>query len=444
MRILICDDEQKLIDLELSILQEYCRSTNIAATFFTFTDSLSAGNIGEFDIAFLDIDMEKLNGIELARKLRSKNPTSIIIFVTNFIQYAPEGYEVNWVLEQIEIGGARCRTHAVINQRGLEMKKESCPKLAKRCDCGAKTIEKAFRSETVDIKTAEQVAIALGCKVDDAFDVETIAKPMTRKSMREYALFIRSTLEYADENYGVKNPMHKIPALGSQSRSVDTIKKHQIKQLQDTLKESSMLEQVIVLSLLNSGVRRGELAGLTWKDVNFEECTIHISKSLLVFKDFGYQLTTTKESNIRDVDVAPEYMDFLKEYYKYWKSQKKLMGGSWQKSLDKKSSKYAPSLLALRGTDFVICNDHGFPINPDSYGALVRRIGQRAGIEGLHPHMFRHTFVSILLSNPEIGVATVAAEAGHAQPSTTLAIYTQVYDKRRKEIRNQMSKELYE
>ena len=37
MRILICDDEQKLIDLELSILQEYCRSTNIAATFFTFT-----------------------------------------------------------------------------------------------------------------------------------------------------------------------------------------------------------------------------------------------------------------------------------------------------------------------------------------------------------------------------------------------------------------------
>ena len=157
-----------------------------------------------------------------------------------------------------------------------------------------------------------------------------------------------------------------------------------------------------------------------------------------------YQLTTTKESNIRDVDVAPEYMDFLKEYYKYWKSQKKLMGGSWQKSLDKKSSKYAPSLLALRGTDFVICNDHGFPINPDSYGALVRRIGQRAGIEGLHPHMFRHTFVSILLSNPEIGVATVAAEAGHAQPSTTLAIYTQVYDKRRKEIRNQMSKELYE
>lgn len=71
------------------------------------------------------------------------------------------------------------------------------------------------------------------------------------------------------------------------------------------------------------------------------------------------------------------------------------------------------------------------------------RVGKKAGIEKIHPHMFRHTFVSILLSNPNIGVATVAAEAGHAQPSTTLAIYTQVYDRRRDEIRKQMSRELY-
>jgi len=64
-------------------------------------------------------------------------------------------------------------------------------------------------------------------------------------------------------------------------------------------------------------------------------------------------------------------------------------------------------------------------------------------IRKIHPHMFRHTFVSILLSNPDIGVATVAAEAGHAQPSTTLAIYTQVYHKRQDSIRSQMSETLY-
>ena len=66
-----------------------------------------------------------------------------------------------------------------------------------------------------------------------------------------------------------------------------------------------------------------------------------------------------------------------------------------------------------------------------------------ARIRKIHPHMFRHTFVSILLSTPDIGVATVAAEAGHAQPSTTLAIYTQVYHKRQDSIRSQMSETLY-
>lgn len=48
---------------------------------------------------------------------------------------------------------------------------------------------------------------------------------------------------------------------------------------------------------------------------------------------------------------------------------------------------------------------------------------------------FTHTCFAIpfglLMSNPDIGVATVAAEAGHAQPSTTLMIYTQQYKKRR-------------
>ncbi len=47
-----------------------------------------------YDIALLDIDMGETNGIELARKLRAENGNIVIIFITNFIQYAPEGFEV--------------------------------------------------------------------------------------------------------------------------------------------------------------------------------------------------------------------------------------------------------------------------------------------------------------------------------------------------------------
>ena len=97
-------------------------------------------------------------------------------------------------------------------------------------------------------------------------------------------------------------------------------------------------------------------------------------KSLLVFPNYGYQLTTTKESNIRDVDVAPEFIGLFEGLSRTVEVQKK---AEWvqagRKNLEKKGAKYAQSLLDLRGNDFVICNDYGFPINPDSYAALVRR-----------------------------------------------------------------------
>ena len=112
-------------------------------------------------------------------------------------------------------------------------------------------------------------------------------------------------------------------------------------------------------------------------------------------------------------------------------------------AMDGKWESYRESLQKLRGKNFIVINDFGWPISPDHYGKIVDRVAEKAGIRKIHPHMFRHTFVSILLSNPDIGVATVAAEAGHAQPSTTLAIYTQVYHKRQDSIRNQMSETLY-
>ena len=211
---------------------------------------------------------------------------------------------------------------------------------------------------------------------------------------------------------------------------------------QKVLPHCSTLEQVIVMGLLNTGMRRGELAGLTWEDIDFDHCTVHVDKSLLIVNK-GYHLTTTKEDNVRDIDVAPEFMEYLKTYREQWLAQKHRMGSTWQTCMDGKWESYRESLQKLRGKNFIVINDFGWPISPDHYGKIVDRVAEKAGIRKIHPHMFRHTFVSILLSNPDIGVATVAAEAGHAQPSTTLAIYTQVYHKRQDSIRSQMSETLY-
>lgn len=258
----------------------------------------------------------------------------------------------------------------------------------------------------------------------------------------EDAIFLRLVMQYAEREYGIDNDTQTLAVKGTRSRPVDCLHPEEVEALFKVLPRCSTLEQVIVMGLLNTGMRRGELAGLTWEDIDFDHCTVHVDKSLLIVNK-GYHLTTTKEDNVRDIDVAPEFMEYLKTYRDQWLAQKQRMGSAWQTCMDGKWESYRESLQKLRGKNFIVINDFGWPISPDHYGKIVDRVAEKAGIRKIHPHMFRHTFVSILLSNPDIGVATVAAEAGHAQPSTTLAIYTQVYHKRQDSIRSQMSETLY-
>lgn len=84
----------KIVEQVSTLLQEHCMENGIHAQLHAFDDPCAIKDYDSYDIAFLDIDMEKLNGINLARKLRQENPGIVIIFLTNFIQYAPEGFEV--------------------------------------------------------------------------------------------------------------------------------------------------------------------------------------------------------------------------------------------------------------------------------------------------------------------------------------------------------------
>ena len=62
--------------------------------FHLFDDPCAIKDLAGYDIAILDIDMGDFSGIDLAWRLRKEKPGIVIIFLTNFIQYAPEGFEV--------------------------------------------------------------------------------------------------------------------------------------------------------------------------------------------------------------------------------------------------------------------------------------------------------------------------------------------------------------
>ena len=99
VRIIICDDNSEFIARLHCDMESELNKLNIKAKIYTYTEleSIPDSILSGCDIAFLDIDFEgkRYNGIDIARRIRSKRSDAVIIFVTNYIEYAPEGYEVN-------------------------------------------------------------------------------------------------------------------------------------------------------------------------------------------------------------------------------------------------------------------------------------------------------------------------------------------------------------
>ena len=96
VRIAICDDEERYrIELK-TILNKLLINADLNI------DTFDDGNIladafaaSPYDLVFLDIEMPALDGITLAKKIRSRTENVFIVFLTSHIEYALEGYEVN-------------------------------------------------------------------------------------------------------------------------------------------------------------------------------------------------------------------------------------------------------------------------------------------------------------------------------------------------------------
>lgn len=98
IRILICDDDQLFMSRMQNMIQDALNAVNVKAKIHSYTQLEEIGYpiLSSCDIAFLDVDLnqKKYTGMDVARRLRSVRSDAIIFFVTNYIEYAPEGYEV--------------------------------------------------------------------------------------------------------------------------------------------------------------------------------------------------------------------------------------------------------------------------------------------------------------------------------------------------------------
>ncbi|MCH1981189.1 LytTR family DNA-binding domain-containing protein [Ruminococcus sp. OA3] len=101
MQIAICDDEKFYRDRIKALLDRYLGDRRLEFTITMFgsgKDFLQQSeNLVKYDIVFMDINMDEMDGIDTAMRIRAFHSKTYIVFVTAFISYVLEGYKVDAV-----------------------------------------------------------------------------------------------------------------------------------------------------------------------------------------------------------------------------------------------------------------------------------------------------------------------------------------------------------
>ena len=96
MRIAMVDDDSSCIRMMQEHLKRFAAETGVDPEISVYGDGIHfLEDKQKFDVIFLDIDMPLMNGLDAARRLREKDESAVLIFVTSLAQYAIRGYEVN-------------------------------------------------------------------------------------------------------------------------------------------------------------------------------------------------------------------------------------------------------------------------------------------------------------------------------------------------------------
>lgn len=109
LHIAVCDDEKLFADRIREIVHGYLLNKSVAHTIDCFSSGEQFIELNEgmkkYDVVFMDINMENMDGIETAKVMRAICPDIFLVFVTAFINYTLDGYKVEairYVLKDYE------------------------------------------------------------------------------------------------------------------------------------------------------------------------------------------------------------------------------------------------------------------------------------------------------------------------------------------------------
>ena len=173
---------------------------------------------------------------------------------------------------------------------------------------------------------------------------------------------------------------------------------------------------ILFLVTLFTGAREGEILGLTWDCVDFDNDLITIEKQLQKVRKSGgkYRLVPTKTDKTRYIRVAPFVMDLLRKQKAQQSRWRIEAGSAW-----------------LDTWGLVFTNEQGRNLSPQSVYLDFKKAAKSIGRPDARFHDLRHTYAVIKLENGD-DIKTLQEDLGHYSAAFTLDVYGHVSEKMRK------------
>ncbi len=290
----------------------------------------------------------------------------------------------------------------------IKEKKITRVALAKTTGLSENTVRIAVKGDTCSVATAKAICDALGLKLEKTFLVLHENRTLSGKTVSGYHRLISAVLKQAvKEGLIPYNVAANAETPKAEKKEVESLHTTDLQAILSALDKEPLKWKVITHLLLITGARRGEILGLKWSAVDFDENRLYICNNVLYFPDVGtYQDTPKTESSIRWISVPSETINLLTTWKSYQEADAKEKGDSYSN----------PDGL-------LFTQEFGAPMCPDSVTTWLRRFSKRHNLPPLHPHLFRHTMASMLIYK-HVDPVSVSKRLGHSQVSTTTDIYS--------------------
>lgn len=232
------------------------------------------------------------------------------------------------------------------------------------------------------------------------------AEGLSTSTLKHYQNVLRILFKYAETHDLIeKDPMRKVKPIKAEAKQVDFLTPEQAKVFLAALDDAPLRWRCMMTILILEGLRRGEVVGLQWSDIDFEKCTISVNRSVGYVPGQGVTVGTPKSKNsIRTLPLSTPALLLLRE----WKQAQ---------------TEECGAVLLPHAYIFALETDPYRPMFPAAPTRWLSRFVKAHNLPDVSPHDLRHTCGSLMLASGEASIKDTQDFLGHEDAKTTLKFY---------------------